>query len=189
MLHKIEFMETKEQTHSNPHFQAASRYGVYLGLMLIGVQTIQYLAGLYISFVFSILAGSLFIAGLVWLIRDFREHYLNGWLTYGEGVRIGAISSLAAGLLYGAFMLLLVLVIDKSFIDEYLIQTQEVMESSGLPDEEIEKAMDQLQEGSNPWAYGYGPIMQYGITGLLISLIASIFLRKDPANSFDKDTQ
>jgi hypothetical protein len=81
------------------------------------------------------------------------------------------------------------LVIDKSYIDEYLIQTQEMMESSGIPDEDIEKTMDQLQEGSNPWAYGYGPIMQYGITGLLISLVASIFLRKDPANSFDKDTQ
>jgi hypothetical protein len=157
--------------------------------MLIGVQTIQYLAGLYISFIFSILAGSLFIAGLVWIIRDFRENYLNGWLSYGDGVRIGSISSLAAGFLFGAFMLLLVLVIDKSYIDEYLIQTQEMMESSGIPDEDIEKTMDQLQEGSNPWAYGYGPIMQYGITGLLISLVASIFLRKDPANSFDKDTQ
>ncbi|MFN5372002.1 MAG: DUF4199 domain-containing protein [Bacteroidia bacterium] len=182
-------METKEQTHSNPYLHAASRYGVYLGLMLIGVQTIQYLAGLYISFIFSILAGSLFIAGLVWIIRDFRENYLNGWLSYGEGVRIGSISALAAGLLFGAFMLLLVLVIDKSYIDEYLIQTQEMMEASGLPDEDIENTMDQIQEGSNPWAYGYGPIFQFGVSGLLISLIASIFLRKDPANSFDKDTQ
>jgi hypothetical protein len=182
-------MEAKEQARPNPFLQAASRYGVYLGLMLIGVQTIQYLAGLYISFVFTILAGSLFIAGLVWVIRDFRENFLNGWLSYGEGVRIGAISSLAAGLLYGAFMLLLVLVIDKSFIDEYLIQTQEMMETSGMPDEQIEKLMDQLQEGSNPWAYGYSPIFQYGISGLLISLVASIFLRKDPENSFDKDTQ
>ena len=182
-------METKEQSHSNPYLHAASRYGVYLGLMLIGIQTIQYLAGLYLSFVFSILAGSLFLAGLVWIIRDFRENYLNGWVSYGEGVRIGVISSLASGFLYGAFMLLLVLVIDTSFIDEYLIQPQEMMESSGIPDEEVEKAMEQIQEGSNPWAYGYGPVMQYGISGLLISLVASIFLRKDPENSFDKDTQ
>jgi len=182
-------MEAQEQKPTNPYLHAASRYGVYLGLMLIAVQTVQYLSGLYISFMFSILTGSLFIAGLVLIIRDFREKYLNGWLSYGEGVRIGSISSLAAGFLYGAFMLLLVLVIDKSFIDEYLMQTMEAFENSGLPQEQIEKTMDQLQENSSPWAYGYGPVLQYGVSGLLISLVASIFLRKDSGNSFEKDTQ
>jgi hypothetical protein len=175
--------------NSNSYLQASSRYGVYLGLLLIAIQTIQYLSGLYVSFMFSILTGSLFIAGVVWVIRDYREKFLSGWLNYGEGVRIGAISSLLAGFLYGAFMLLLVLVIDKSYVDELLIQTQEMMEASGLPDAEIEKLIDQMQESSNPWAYGYAPVIQFGISGLLISLVASIFFRKNPENSFEKDTQ
>ena len=34
--------------------QAAARYGMYIGMLLILIQTIQYLAGLYVSFFFSI---------------------------------------------------------------------------------------------------------------------------------------
>ncbi len=182
-------MEPAVKSNPNLYLQAASRYGVYLGLLLIGIQTIQYLSGLYISMMFSIFTGSLFIGGLVLVIRDFREKSLNGWLNYGEGVRIGALSSLLSGFLYGAFMLLLVLVIDKAYIEEILIQTQEMMEASKIPDDKIEEIMDEMQKSSNPWAYGYAPVLQFGVSGLVISLVASIFLRKNSENSFDKDTQ
>ena len=36
------------EAHSPNYFKSASRYGVYLGLLLILMQTIQYLAGIYV---------------------------------------------------------------------------------------------------------------------------------------------
>ncbi len=180
-------METKEESNSYPYLRATSRYGLYLGLILIGIQTIQYIAGLYESTVINGLSMSLFIAANVLIIRDFRDNSLNGWLKYGEGVKIGLMSSLAAGILTGAFMLLLILVIDKSIIDEILIQMEEEMIESGAKEEEIELSLNFM--GSNIWLFGLGPILQFGSIGLITSLIASIFLRKNPDNSFDKDTQ
>jgi hypothetical protein len=121
------------------------------------------------------------------IIRDFRDSRLNGWLSYGEGVKIGAMSSLAAGILAGAFKLLLILVIDKSILEEILIQMEEKLLESGAKEEEIEYSLDFIS--SNTWLFGCGPILQFGSIGLITSLVASIFLRKDHANSFDKDTQ
>ena len=88
--------------------RASARYGMYIGMLLILIQTIQYLAGLYVSFLFSILTGSLFVVGVVMLIRDYRDKDLNGWMSYGQGVSVGSLSSVAGGLIYGAFMLILV---------------------------------------------------------------------------------
>lgn len=168
--------------------QASARYGMYIGMLLVLIQTIQYLAGLYVSFLFSILTGTLFVVAVVMLIRDYRDKNLSGWLNYGQGVSVGAMSSLAGGLIYGAFMLILVMLVDKSYIDELLIQTQEMMEASNVPADQIDKTMDQMQENTSPWGFAYGPIIQYGVSGLIVSLIASIFFRKNPDNSFDQDT-
>ncbi len=168
--------------------QAAARYGLYTGLMLVFIQTIQYLAGLYVSFFFSIITGSLFIVALVLSIRNYRDKELNGWMNYGEGVSLGTLISIASGLIYGAFMLLLVMVIDKTYFDELIIQTQEMMEASKVPDDVVEKTIDQMQENSSPWQFAYGPIVQYGVSGLIVSLIVAIFFRKSPENSFEKDT-
>lgn len=176
-----------DTTERKSPLQAAARYGLYTGLMLVLIQTIQYLAGLYVSFFFSILTGSLFIAAIVLSIRNYRENELSGWLNYGEGVTLGTLLSLAAALIYGAFMLLLVTVIDTTYFDELIIQTQEMMEASKVPDEVIEKTIDQMQENSSPLQFAYGPLIQYGVSGLIISLIVAIFFRKAPANSFEKD--
>jgi hypothetical protein len=168
--------------------QASARYGMYIGMLLILIQTIQYLAGLYVSFLFSILTGSLFVVGVVLLIRDYRDKELNGWMAYGQGVSVGSLSSVAGGLIYGAFMLILVTLVDKSYMDELIIQTQELLESSNVPPDQIEKSIDQMQENSSPWGFAYGPLVQYGFSGLIISLIASIFFRKTPESTFDQDT-
>lgn len=176
-----------EQTHARSITHASATYGLYIGLMLILIQTVQYLAGLYVSFFFTFLTGSLFIVAVVLSIRHYRENDQNGWLNYGQGLGIGALSSLGAGIIYGAFMLLLVTVIDKSFLDEMIMQTQEMMEASKMPADQVEEIIDKMQENSSPWQFGYTPL-QYGISGLIISLIASIFLRKNPENTFENDT-
>ncbi len=177
------------EVHSPNFYKAASRYGVYLGLLLILMQTIQYLAGIYVSSVFSILTGSLFIAGVVLVIRDFREKEMNGWLSFGEGVKIGSISSLGAGFLFGGFMLVLTLFIDPGFIDDTILQSIEMLESNNikLPEDELDRIIENLEK-TTAWDFAYAPVLQFGLSGLLISLIASIFLRKSPDSTFEKDT-
>ena len=175
------------EAHSPNYFKSASRYGIYLGLLLILMQTIQYLAGLYVSSVFSILTGSLFVAGVVLVIRDFRDKEMNGWLNFGEGVKVGSISSTAAGFFYGAFMLVLTLFIDPSFIEETILQTIEMLETARVPESQMDELIENLEK-TTAWDYAYAPVLQFGISGLIISLIATIFLRKSPDNTFEKDT-
>jgi len=168
--------------------QASARYGMYIGMLLVLIQTIQYLAGLFISVLFFILSVTLFVVAVMMLIRDYRDKDLNGWMNYGQGVSVGAMSSLAGPLIFDSFMLILVMLVDKSYIEQYFIQTREMMEASNFPADQIDKKMDQLQENTSPWEFGYSPILWYGFFGLIISLIASIFFRKNPDNSFDQDT-
>jgi hypothetical protein len=63
-----------------------------------------------------------------------------------------------------------------------------IQQVANVPADQIDKTMDQMQENTSPWGFAYGPIVQYGVSGLIISLIASIFFRKNPDNSFDQDT-
>jgi uncharacterized membrane protein YhaH (DUF805 family) len=177
-----------ESSEKRTVVQASARYGMYIGMLLILIQTIQYLAGLFISVLFFIFSVTLFVVAVMMLIRDYRDKDLNGWMNYGQGVSVGAMSSLTGALIYGSFMLILVMLVDKSYIEQYFIQTREMMEASNFPADQIDKKMDQLQESTSPWEFGYSPILWYGFFGLIISLIASIFFRKNPDNSFDQDT-
>jgi len=168
--------------------QSASTYGLFMGLGLVLIQTIQYLSDQIVSPLFSIITVVLSIVAIVFIIKHHREEHLNGWLEYGEGVKIGTLSSIFAGVLLGAFMLMLVQFFDKDYIEKFLFDLEEKYAEMGLEGEKLEDLMDEQRKNINIWSFGYGPIIQYAIGGLLVSLVAAIFMRKASDNSFEKDT-
>jgi hypothetical protein len=168
--------------------QSASTYGLFMGLGLALIQTIQYLSDQIISPLFSIITFVLSIVAIVFIIKHHREEHLNGWLEYKEGVKIGTLSAIFGGLFLGAFMLVLVQFLDKDYIEKFLFNLEEKYIEMGIDGEKLEQAMEQQRKNINIWSFAYGPIIQYAIGGLIVSLVASIFLRKSSDNSFEKDT-
>jgi len=168
--------------------QSASTYGLFMGLGLVLIQTIQYLSDQMVSPLFSIITVVLSIVAIVFIIKHYKEEHLNGWLAYGVGVKIGTLSSIFAGVFLGAFMLLLVQFFDKDYIEKFLFDLEEKYTQMGIEGEKLEEIMDQQRKNINIWSFGYGPIIQYAIGGLLVSLVAAIFLRNSSDNSFEKDT-
>jgi hypothetical protein len=85
-------------------------------------------------------------------------------------------------------MLILVQFFDKDYIEKFLFDLEEKYAQMGLEGEKLEEIMDEQRKNINIWSFGYGPIIQYAIGGLLVSLVAAIFLRNSSDNSFEKDT-
>ncbi len=178
-------MSDKNGTSS---LQSASTYGLFMGLGLVLIQTIQYLSDQMVSPLFSIITVVLSIVAIVFIIKHHKEEHLSGWLDYGEGVKIGTLSSIFAGILLGAFMLMLVQFFDKDYIEKFLFELEDKYSQMGIEGEKLEEIMDNQRKNINIWSFGYGPIIQYAIGGLLVSLVAAIFLRNSSDNSFEKDT-
>ena len=168
--------------------QSASGYGLYLGLLLILIQVIQYLSDLYVSSLFTMITITVTIVAIVFILKHYRDSKLHGWMTYAQGVGIGTLSGLMAGIIFGGFMLILVLLIDKQYTDKFLMQLEETMLQAHFPEDKLEEYMDLQRKSLNPFSFAYGPMFQFSLGGLVISLIASIFMRKTEENTFEKDT-
>ena len=168
--------------------QAASGYGLYMGLVIILIQVIQYLSDLYVSPMFTMITVSVTVIALVLIIKHYKEKRLHGWMSYGHGVGIGTLSGLFAGIIFGGFMLVLVLLIDKQYIDKFLMQYEENLSHFNLPPEKLDETMDAVRKSVTPFSFAYTPLFQFSIGSLIVSLIVSIFLRKTDENTFEKDT-
>lgn len=185
-LRKYSTMSSEDQSPNL--LRSASVYGLYLGLLLILIQVIQYLSDIYVSAMFSMITGVATIVILVLIIKNYRESKLNGWLTYGQGVGIGTLSAIFAGLLLGGFMLVLVTLIDKEYTEKFLMQLEDTLIQAKYPEDKLDEYMDTQRENINRASFAYGPILQFGIGGLIVSLIAALFLRKTSETTFEKDT-
>ena len=183
------YLNSMESEQQSPNLlRAASVYGLYLGLLLILIQVIQYLSDIYVSPMFSMITGIGTIVVLVLIIKNFRETKMNGWLTYGQGVGIGTLTATFAGLLLGGFMLVLVTLIDTEYTEKFLMQLEDTLIQGKYPEDKLDDYMDTQRDNINRVSFAYGPILQFGIGGLIVSLIASLFLRKTSESTFEKDT-
>lgn len=167
--------------------QRSSTYGLYLGLMLVLLQLVQYLSDQYISPLFIVLNIGVSIAAVILILRNFKKKN-DDRLEFGQGVAVGSFSFLFAGLILGAFMLILIQVIDREYPEKFLMAMEDLYLNAGINEEQLDVMLKEQRQNMNPWTFGLQPIIQFGFGGLVLSLIASLFMRKTGGSSYDKDT-
>ena len=127
----------------------------------------------------------LFIIGaLVLAMREFRT--LNGgYMRYGQGLGLGALTTGVSGLISGLFSVFYMTVIDTGVMDRMIETQRDKAEASGLSDEQIDAQMKIVEMFQSPGLLFIFGIIGSIIMGFLFSLVISAIIKKEKATPFD----
>ncbi len=161
------------------------KYGVLTGLALIGTSiALFYLLelGLFTQ------AAVIYIVSLIFMIiagLEFRKNNQNVIL-YGEAFKVTFLTTIVGFAISSIFSFVLIKYIDTELLDvlveKYSASTQNLMSSMGAPEEEINKALEKMEEDMPKQFSGVGMIqslLSNAVISAILAAIVSIFLRKD----------
>ena len=168
-------METTTQTQ--PTVAAtALRYGLLTGLVSILFSFLLIATNQLGNSWLGLVSLGIAIAGIVLAQRDFRTRN-GGFMSYGEGVGIGALLSLVSGLLGSTFSFAY-RAIDPGAFEQGIEQARAKMEAAGsMSDAQIDQAIAISQKfTSGPIGFVIG-IVSAAVIGTILSLIISAILK------------
>jgi hypothetical protein len=153
-------------------------YGIILGLINVGLSVLTYMFDL--TFKTWILWPSLLISIFVlfFLLRSYRDHYNNGYISFGRSVGAGVIISIYAAVITAIYIYVLYSFIDPGLIEKSLAVAEDRLVSKGVPDAAIDKAMEIQAKMMKPWFTALMGIINSVFSGLILSLIVSLFIMK-----------
>lgn len=136
---------------------------------------------MYFGYATMILAFSLIFVG----IKNYRDTYNNGQISFGKALGIGLLITLIASTVY-----VVVWMIDFSFFvpdfgDKYQVQAMAEMKASGASSAEIQRKGAEMASTMAKYktSFTYRAMFTYleiAPVGILISLIAAPILKKKP---------
>jgi hypothetical protein len=152
------------------------RYGLLVGLVTTIISFGLNAAGMENSPA-KYLSSLVLIVGIV-LAQRFYKANNAGFMSYGEGMSIGNILSLIAGLIGAVFSYIYINFIDNSMVARILEKTRSDMEAKGnMSDEQIDQAMSWTAKFMEPGYMAIMIIVMTMIAGLITSLIVSAILK------------
>ncbi len=164
--------------------RVALKWGAILGVVSIVFSLVLFMTNTVgntsigsISYLFTI--GALILA-----MREFRT--LNGgFMRYGQGLSLGALTAGISGLLSSIFSVFYMTVIDTGVMDRMIETQRDKAEASGLSDEQIDAQMKIVEMFQSP-----GLLFVFGVIGsifmgFLFSLVIAAIMKKEKTNVFE----
>jgi uncharacterized membrane protein YkvI len=165
----------------SPLVRHAATYGLYIGLVLIVLALFSNLLFDQQNKAFDIISTWLIpILGIAWATIQYRDKEKGGLISYGDSVGYGTLLALFYGIVSAVFTVILVTVIDPGYMERVMELTRITLEDSGLySDQQLDVMMAWTEKLSTPpilFAFG---VIGSVIIGVIISLIASIFIKRN----------
>ncbi|MDZ7636514.1 MAG: DUF4199 domain-containing protein [Bacteroidales bacterium] len=153
-------------------------YGIILGLVALGFSLLTYMFDL--TFKTWIIWPSLLITILVlyFLLRSYRDHYNNGYITYGKSVGAGVVINVYAAIITALYIYVLYAFIDPGLVDKSLAVQEEKFIARGMPEAAIDQALAMQAKMMKPWFTALMSTIGSVFYGLILSLIISLFIVK-----------
>jgi hypothetical protein len=116
---------------------------------------------------------------LYFLLKTYRDSVMHGQITYGQSVGAGVIISLYYALIMAVFTYILYAVIDPGLVTKQLAFFEQKMVDKGAPQAAIDSAISIQSKIMKPAIMA--PISIFGsmLWGLVVSLLVSIFVKKE----------
>lgn len=168
-------------------------YGVIAGivvsfLMLFSVNymshcegNVDYGTSMLIGYAAMLLAFSLVFVG----IRNYRDKYNEGIISFGKAFKIGIIIVLIASTIYVVAWLIDYFFFIPDFLEKYAAHTLNELKTSGASQAEIDKQTKEMANFSkmykNPFFNAMMTYIEILPVGLIVTLISSLILKRKPA--------
>ena len=170
-------------------------YGLIAGIivsvfMLIGVNSMSHREGsfdyntsLLIGYASMLIAFSLVFVG----IRNYRDKYNNGVISFGKAFKIGIMIVLIASTIYVVAWLIDYFFFIPDFMEKFSAHSIAELKASGASQIEIEKETKEMADFAvmykNPFFNALMTYVEILPVGLIVTLISSLILKRKATNT------
>ena len=153
--------------------------GLILGLTGIVYSLIIYFLDLSLNKVQGYVFMLIQLALLFFLLKSFRDNYMHGQITYGQSVGAGVIICLYYAIIMAVFIYFLNAIIDPGLVDKQLAAAEVDMMRKGLPQVAIDAGMALAAKMTKPPIMSGFSIFVNMASGTILSMIISVFIKKE----------
>ncbi len=154
---------------------------IILSLILYLTGNMQSKAGTWISYIIT-------IGGIIYAVINYRNENLGGFISYGQVVGYSVLVGLFTGIITGIFTFILYGYISPDLVEEARLEAEKQLYRNN-PDIEYEMAEGILKMQyrlTEPPALLLMSTLGGALQGVIIGLIAGIFVRKTDPNALDE---
>jgi hypothetical protein len=126
---------------------------------------------------------------LFFLLKSYRDNFKHGMITYGEALGAGVIIFLYYSIIMAIFSYILYAVIDPDLTGKLLAAAEEQLQQKGMPQAQIDAGMAIQAKMMKPAIMAPVSIFGNMFGGLIMSLIAAAFVRKEGNPLVDSNAQ
>lgn len=153
--------------------------GLILGLVGIMYSLVMY----FLDLTFNPVQGYIFIVvqiGMIYfLLKSYRDNFMHGQITYGQSLGAGMIIFLYSSIIVAVYTYLLYTVIDSGLVAKQMAFQEAEMVKRGIPQASIDAGMAMQAKLLKPAIIAPLSILGSMFWGLIVSLLISIFIRKE----------
>ena len=157
-----------------------------------------------ISIVFSVLTYMLDVTGKPWvilpsliisivalymLLRSYRDTFNHGYISYGKAVGAGVVISIYSAILSAIYIYILYGFIDPGLVDKQILEAEEKLIARGMPEGSIDAALEMQAKFMKPWFMAVSSIFTAAFFGLILSLLVSLFIKKEGNPLLDEEVK
>jgi Protein of unknown function (DUF4199) len=153
--------------------------GLILGLTGIVYSLLMYFLDLSLNKSLGYLFMVVMAVLLYFLIKSYRDSSLHGYITYGQSLGAGVVIFLYYSIITAVFTYILYKFIDSGLITKQLAMVEETLVKRNTPQQAIDAAMAFQKKIMVPGFMAPISILGNMFFGTIISLIVSIFTRKE----------
>ena len=121
----------------------------------------------------------IFAIGLILTGRHYRDKKLGGQATYGQALGTGVLIALFAGLIIGTYSFIFREFIDPLDMEKMMAEGAVKLYDTGMTEQQVEHTMKTTRTMNRPIFVALGTLVGLTCFGLIVSLISSIFLKKE----------
>jgi len=159
----------------------AMTYGAIIGLTLVVYSVVLYITGLNFHKGQGIIQYAVLFGGIFMGTKAYRDKSLGGFITYGKALGMGVLISVFVGIITVFFNFIMVRYIDQGLVAKYMVIMEEQFENSRfIAEDQIDAVLEKSREAMTGVKYLPVSVLTFSFIGFIISLITSIFVKKDP---------
>lgn len=159
--------------------------GLLMACLGIVYTMVMYFCGLMFNNVQSYVFYALQLAAYYFFLKMFRDKYRDGYASYGQVMGAGVVISVYYAIIMAFFIYLLYKFIDPSLIDQSLAKSEQLLIDRGMPQSTIDTSLEMSRSMLKPGVLAFSSAFSYILYGVIFSLVAGIFVRKDKNPLFE----
>ena len=165
---------------NKPILKTWLNFGLITAAIVIVLDLVFYVLDVPRESYIRFIAFLVYIGGLIWAAKSYRDIHSGGLISYGKSFTVSFMTGLLAAFIVSIYSYVFFEFIDPSIITETMeAQENTWLDNPDYSDEQIDQMMAFAERTATSTIWAIGAFIWTTIIVTLISLITSIFIKKE----------